>query len=202
MIIRDADEERTLVDRAALGGPPPAFEGSGDAAQPRSTGTPNEHPKSETPPRWQEASALLSSHRRQVIELGLALSVLFGLASVAHQQWQVAEALRVTLAQLQAPRPASDTARSLGSPQSRYTPNPSGVQRKAAVQQLAGVERDELERHAAALIASNDFPAALRQYQTLAELFPTEGTFRHFVAVLRAKLRCDRVGASASSACP
>lgn len=202
MVIWDADEERTLVDRAAFAGPPPAFEGSGDPTQSRSPRTPDEHPKPETQPRWQASSALLSRHGRQVLEFGLAVAVLFGLGSVARQQWQVAEALRATLAQLQAPPRASDPAPSLAWPQARETPDPGDIRRKEAVQRLAADERDELERHAAALIASNDFPAALRQYQTLAELFPGEGTFRDFVAVLRAKLGCDRVGPSASSSCP
>jgi len=202
MVIWDPDEERTLVDQARHARPASALRGSGPTPPPRSPSTPDEHSQRQAEPSWRSASTLLSSHRRQVIEFSLAFAVLVGLGSVAQQQSQVVEALRVTLTELGAPRPTSDSAQSRAFEQSRETPQPADLQRRAAAREIAAEEREEMERHAAALIAANDFPAALKQYQALAELFPREATFRDFVAVLRAKLRCDRADRSASSACP
>ena len=51
----------------------------------------------------------------------------------------------------------------------------SEVERRAPANELAPDEREALERQAAALIASNDFPAALRRYETLRRSFPTTG---------------------------
>ncbi len=202
MAIWDGDEERTLVEPARLAGVPPAFEGPGHATPAGSASIPDGRRKPPARPTWRGASALLSSHPRQVIEFSLAFALLVGLGSVARQQSRVAEALRVTLTELGAPRPASESALSRPSEHSLEMNRPIDIQREAAIREIAAAQRDELERHAAALIASNDFPAALRQYQSLAELFPEDRTFRDFVAVLRAKLRCDRADPPVSSRCP
>ncbi|MGB3052211.1 MAG: hypothetical protein WBB42_14500 [Polyangiales bacterium] len=202
LILWDTDEERTLVDRARFAGPRPAFEGSGQATPAKSPSVRGERARQKTEPRLQVAGALLSHYKRQIIETGAAVAVLFGLGTVAYQQWQVAEALRETLAEMQAPQQAIVAARSGEPQQSREAPDRHQLKREALAREIADDERDELERQGAALIASNDFSAALSQYETLAALFPTDRTFRDFVTVLRAKLRCDRSSQPASSACP
>lgn len=201
MVIWDADEERTVVDQARLAGPDPAFEGSGDATPPKAPSVPGERPKPQTQPRWQSASALLSCYKRYIIEIGVAFTVLFGLGSVAYQQWQVAEALLETLAEMRAPRQAMVAVHPGELPRTLETPARDEMQRKAFVREISADQREELERQAADLIASNDFPAALSQYETLAGLFPGDRTFRDFITVLRAKLRCDRSSQSEGNAC-
>ena len=70
-----------------------------------------------------------------------------------------------------------------------------------SVEALGVKEKAELEQEAAALIASNDFPAALRQYETLTRIFPDDVTIRDVVMVLRAKLRCDSSVSLGGGAC-
>lgn len=201
MLIRDTDEERTLIDQARFIRPGQAFEGSGQATPAKPAGAPDERAQQKSGPGLQALGALLSRYKRQLVETVAATTVLFVLGAVAYQQWQLAEALRRTLTEMQAPRQEHVTERSPEPEHGRETSNRGLLKREALVRELAGDERDELERQAASLIASNDFSAALSQYETLAALFPADRTFRDFVTVLRAKLRCDRSSQAASSAC-
>jgi len=201
LILWNADEERTLVDRAQLSSPEPAFarsvhpvpgksqNGDGDCAKPEAK---------QTRRAWR---SLLMSNRREMIEFSVAITVLVGLGSVVHQQWRIAGALRETLAEIRTPRQEMVRVRSDELPRSQERPTPGEVERRALIKELATNEREALERHAAALIASNDFSAALSQYETLTELFPDDKTLRDVVTVLRTKLRCDPSGGFASGAC-
>ena len=109
--------------------------------------------------------------------------------------------MRETLTEVRAPRQEIGAARSDALPRSHESFTREEVERRALIKELAPDEREALERHAAALIASNDFPAALRQYETLTELFPDDRTLRDVVTVLRAKLRCDPSASFARGAC-
>ena len=173
-IIWDAGEEPTLVDR-----------GKQDAKQTRRAVRP-----------------LLSSHRRELIEVTAVLILLFGLGSFVHQQWRIAEALRETLAEIRSRREGMVAVRADVLPRQQERSDRGEVERRALVNKLAADEREAFERHAAALVASNDFADALRQYETLAELFPDDRTFRDLVTVLRVKLGCDPSARFPSGACP
>lgn len=162
MILRESDEDRTLVDRATH-----------RARQTRST-----------------ARAILSSHRREIIEVGVAFTLLVGLGLVMHQQQQAAHALREVLTEIRAARQSSSVLRPHSTLRRPESPQQRRVKRRPADNELSAEQRAELEQQAAALIASNDFPAALRQYEALASIFPDDRTFRDVVMVLRAKLRC------------
>jgi hypothetical protein len=201
MLIWDTDEERTLVDQAPFTRPRPAFEGLGQASAAKSPSALDERAQQQSEPGLQALRALMCRYRRQIIETVAAATVLCVLGALAYQQWQLAEALRRTLTEMQAPRQEHVAERSPEPEQGGQTSNRRLLKREASMRELAGDERDELERQAASLIASNDFAAALSQYQTLAALFPADRTFRDFVTVLRAKLRCDRSPQAASSAC-
>jgi len=169
----DADAERTLVDRA----------------------------KHEAKRTGRTRRSLRSSYKREMIEVSAALAVLVGLGSVVYQQCQIAGALRETLAEIRAPRQETVAVRSDALPRLQETSTLGEVGRRTLIKELAADEREALERQAAALIASNDFPAALSQYETLTELFPDDRTLRDVVTVLRSKLRCDPSAGFASGSC-
>ena len=162
LILQESDEERTLVDRAKH-----------RAKQTRST-----------------ARAILSSYRREIIEVGVAVTLLFGLGLLMHQQQQAADASHEMLTEIRAACQSSTVVRSHSTLGRAEFPQQGRVERRPADNELSAEQRAELEQQAAALIASNDFPAALRHYETLASIFPDDGTFRDFVMVLGAKLSC------------
>lgn len=201
LILWDGDEERTLVDRAQLSGPEQAFAGSGHLAshQPqKQNGQCSEHTAPQSSRAWR---SLLSNHRREILEVSVALSLLVGLGSVMHQQWRIAKNVSEALADIRAISRDIATVRPEALPPIRETYNGGDVERHGFRNELAAGEREALERQAAALIASNDFAAALNRYETLAELFPDDGTHRDVITVLRAKLRCDPSAGFGSGAC-
>ncbi|MDH3727635.1 MAG: hypothetical protein OER77_08900 [Myxococcales bacterium] len=201
LILWEGDEERTLVDRAQLSSPKPAFAGSVHPIPSKSQDGDGDCAKREAKQTQRAWRSLLSNHRREIIEVSVSLTLLVGLGSVVHQQWRIAGALRETLAEIRAPGRDMVTVRPKGLPQIQETSKPGEVERRALIKELAADEREALERQAAALIASNDLPAALSQYETLTELFPDDRTLRDVVTVLRAKLRCDPSAGFASGAC-
>lgn len=201
LILWDADEERTLVDRAQLSSPEPAFAGAVHPVPENSQSEDRDRAKHEAKQTLRAGRSLLSRYRREIIEVSTALTVLAGLGSVVHQQWLITDALRETLTELRAPRQEIGAARSDALPRSHESFTREEVERRALIKELAPDEREALERHAAALVASNDFQAALRQYETLTELFPDDRTLRDVVTVLRAKLRCDPSASFARGAC-
>jgi hypothetical protein len=173
LIIWDGDEERTLVDRAKR-----------EAMQTQCAGR-----------------LLLSRYRRELIEVAVALTLLTGLGLLSYQQWQVAGVLRQTLAEIRAPLQKVAAVDSDALLRASESPNRSEVERRVPAKELGTDERAELEQQAAALIASNDFTAALRRYETLAEIFPDDRTLHDVVLVLRSKLRCDPPSGLAGGAC-
>ena len=201
LILWDADEERTLVDRAQLSSPGPAFAGSVHPVPENSQSEDRDRAKREAKQTLRAGRSLLSRYRREIMEVSAALAVFVGLGSVVRQQWLITDALRETLTEVRAPRQEIGNTRSDALPRSQEPFTREEVERRALVKELSPDEREALERQAAALIASNDFPAALSQYETLAELFPDDRTLRDVVTVLRAKLRCDPSASFARGAC-
>jgi len=201
LVLWDADEEQTLVDRARLSGPEPAFTASVHSVPENSRGEDRGRAKHEAKQSLRAGRLLLSRYRREIFEISAALTVLVGLGSVVYQQRLITNALRETLTDVRARRQESGAARSDALPRSQEPLTREQVERRALIKELAPHEREALERQAAALIASNDFPAALRQYATLAELFPDDRTLRDVVTVLRAKLRCDPSSSFSRGAC-
>jgi len=173
LILRESDEERTLVDHVEHRG-----------RQTQST-----------------ARRMLSSYGRELIEVGVAFTLFLGLGFVMLQQQQTADALREMLAEIRAADQSDAAVRSHSELRRAKSSHRGGVERRSADRKLGAEQRAELEQRAAALIASNDFPAALRQYETLASIFPDDGAFRDVVTVLRAKLRCGPSLSSAGGAC-
>jgi hypothetical protein len=201
LILWDADEEQTSVDRAQLSRPEPAFAGSVHPAPRKSQDGDRDRAKPQSKQTRRAWRSLLTSYRREWIEVSAVITVLVGIGSVAHQQWRIAGALRETLAEIRAPRQDMVPVRSDAVPRPQETSTPSEVERRALVKELAADEREALERQAAALIASNDFSAALSHYETLTQLFPDDKTLREVVTVLRTKLRCNPSSGFASGAC-
>jgi len=201
LILWDADEERTLVDRAKLSRPEPAFAGSVHPIPRKSQDGGGDHAKPESKQTRRTWRSLRTSYRRELIEVSAVITVLLGIGSVVHQQWRIAGALRETLAEIRAPRQEIVPVRSDALARPQETSTPGEVERRALIKELAADEREALERQAAALIASNDFSAALGHYETLTELFPDDKTLRDVVTVLKTKLRCDPSNGFASGAC-
>jgi hypothetical protein len=120
---------------------------------------------------------------------------------VMHQQQQTADALREMLAEIRAAGQNDAAVHSHAALRRTESSHRVRVERRSPDSKLGAEQRAELEQRAAALIASNDFPAALRQYETLASIFPDDGAFRDVVTVLRAKLRCGPALSPAGGAC-
>jgi len=190
-IIPEVDEERTLVDpRFAIRNQRPH------------TSTADKSVSRSTKPGRQVLSSLMSSHGGRIAEIGLALSVLAGLGSVGFQQWKIVTVLRETIAEMKLTEEAAVMPSSLHATRSQEELVRELARRAPLVASVGPQEREAREQRAATLIAENDYPSALSQYETLAELFPSVDAFRHLVYVLRAKLGCDRAGQSGGEPCP
>jgi hypothetical protein len=202
IVIGDADEERTLVDhRFSLADPEPPFEGSGSAVSSDSQSVSAHGPNEASRAKWQAVAMLLSGQKRRLVEIVTVLAVLLGLGSLAYQQSQVADALRETIEEIRTVQKGSH-AHSIVEPGNRkLSPDGPETTREARTMEGAAKEREALERRGADLIASNDFSGALPHYEMLTQLFHESEAFRDVVAVLKAKLRCDRLDGLASDAC-
>lgn len=191
IIIPDVDEERTLVDpRFAIRNQRPH------------TSTVDRSVSRSTKPGGQVLSSLVSNHGGRIAEIGLALSLLAGLGSVGFQQWKVVTVLRETLAEMKLTKEATVMPSSLHATRSQKELVRESGRQVPLVASVGPEEREAREQRAATLIAENDYPSALSQYETLTELFPSVDAFRHLVYVLRAKLGCDRAGQSGGEPCP
>jgi hypothetical protein len=219
MLIRDGDDERTLIDRrfsaldslsdttaffvdpARLSAPEPPFEGSGRAVSPADGSPRLDEVSEETPSWWYDLCAKLSGRRRGMIETGVVLSLVLGLGSVAYQQWRAAVALRETIDDMKTAGSAPLVQDPVASVGRGLAPAGTEAKLKSPAREVAAGEREALEHRGATLIGSNNFVDALTHYQVLTELFPNEAAFRDLVIVLRAKLRCVDPVDPSSRAC-
>lgn len=209
MLIRETDDDKTLIDPIALSDPDPPFEGSGRAL---STPAPVPRPnRAVDDPRGSRRvpSARLPRPARRAIEAGagpvgvvvIVLAVVVGLASVAYQQWRAAAALRDMITEMNARQDATRSRDSATLPGRALAPPGTGPMLARAREDVSPADREDAERRGASLIASNDFERALSQYRVLAGLFANEPAFRDVVIVLEAKLGCSGRAEAASPAC-
>ena len=191
MLIREPDDERTLVDARF---PAPRTErpfGGPGGVVPSSDRSPSfAQPAVGTGPMWQRLYTMLSGRRRRMVEAGVVLALVFGLGWVVHQQRRAADALHDAIEEMKigSAAPLADELAGSGPGARAPVSADSGVE--AAIREVAPGEREELEHRGASLIGSNNFAAALTHYQMLVRLFPSEAVFGDVVTVLKAKLRC------------
>ncbi len=213
ILIRETDDDRTLIDPIRLSDPDPPFEGSGRAL---STPAPVPRPnRAVDDPRGSRRAPPARLHRRvrRAIEAGagpvgvfaivfvMVLAVVMGLGSVAYQQWRAAAALRDMITEMNARQGATRSRDFAALPGRALAPPGAGPMPAPARQDVSPADREDAERRGASLIASNDFERALSQYRALAGLFANEPTFRDIVVVLEAKLGCSGRAETASPAC-
>jgi hypothetical protein len=209
ILIREIDDDRTLIDPIALSDPDPPFEGSGRAL---STPAPVPRPnRAVDDPRGSRRAPPARLHRRvrSAIEVGagpvgvfvIVLAVVMGLGSVAYQQWRAAAALRDMITEMNARQDATRSQDFAASPGRALAPPGNGPTLAWARQDVSPADREDAERRGASLIASNDFERALSHYRALAGLFANEAAFRDIVVVLEAKLGCSGRAETASLAC-
>ncbi|MGB8332654.1 MAG: hypothetical protein WCE62_21195 [Polyangiales bacterium] len=220
MLIREPDEERTLVDPRGSKHDPSSevtvflvgsgsssraelpFEGSG-----RANATTHQRQDAADLTEAAPASSLcdgvketIGGHGRLAPALGIAL--VLGLSAVAYQQWRVARALREAVVELSASASVSPVLDPIASADVQSGSPKGRIVRHSRVQALETHERQALEDRGASLVGSNNFSDALSHYQMLADLFPEETTFRDVVTVLHSKLRCGRSHDPSSPTCP
>jgi hypothetical protein len=202
LLIREMDDDRTLIDSIRLSDPDPAFEGSGRAG---SSVDPSPSPDQLTEGRrspWHGLHAKLSGGRRRLIEGGVVLALVLGLGSVAYQQWRTAAALREAINEIKTSRSVALADELVGLPGRALARVGTEQGWEASTREVAASDREELEHRGASLVGSNDFAGALAHYKTLTRLFPNETAFRDVVIVLRAKLRCADPAGPVSRECP
>jgi len=202
LLIREVDDDRTLIDPIRLSDPDPAFEGSGRAV---SSVDPSPSPDQFAEGRrssWHGLRAKLFGRRRRLIEAGVVLALVLGLGSAAYQQWRAADALREAIDEIKTSRSAVFVDELVG-PRGRVLVRAGTEPRlEASTGEVAASDREELEHQGASLVGSNNFVGALAHYEALTRLFPNEAAFRDVVIVLQAKLRCADPAEPASRACP
>ena len=198
MLVREPDDDRTVIDPIRLGEPGASAPVSGRAPT-RVEPSPSAEDTVEKS-RWRSPWVGARTHRngRAVMTACLVLAATLGLGSVAHQQWRTSNTLRIMLAQLRAERAASRAEptstgpiRSTISDQSRHGSSDS----------VTPFDRDGAELRGANLIVAHDFEAALPHYRKLTLSAPTEGAFHDFVTVLETKLNCANYTDAASPSC-
>lgn len=198
MLVREPEDDRTVVDPVRLGEPYAPFPVSGGAptrVKP-SPGCEDTVEKSRWPsPR---VGACLRRHGRAIMTASLVLAALLGLGSVAHHQWRASKTLRTMLTELRAERAASRAEPIATGPLRPTIPDQSHHRSSDGVTPL---DRDGAELRGVNLIVAHDFEAALPHYRTLTLLAPTEGAFRDFVTVLETKLNCVNYPDAASPSC-
>ena len=202
ILIRETDDDRTLIDPIRLADPDPPFEGSGRAL---SSAEPNpclDGRTKEARWSWQGLRAELSGRGRRAMEAGVVLAVVFSVGSLAHQQWRASGVLHAVIAEMNARRSATHLQESVGVAGRAVAP-PGTESRPATLSRdVAYPNREEVENRGASLIGSNNFESALPHYQKVAELFPNDPVFLDVVIVLKSKLKCAGSAEAASRACP
>ncbi|MBW1760654.1 MAG: hypothetical protein JRG67_04970 [Deltaproteobacteria bacterium] len=199
LLIRETDDDRTLIDPIRLRDPDPPFAGSGRASS--STESRSSFDAVGEWMGWQRLRAAMSGRGRRIIEAGLVLALVMGLGSLAYQQWRTAGALREAIVAMRTSARvplAADPDASGGRTSVTVGLEP---RLEVAIRHVDVSGREELELRGANLVGSNDFVGALAHYQTLTKLFPADAAFRDVVTALKAKLRCDGRGDPLSHIC-
>lgn len=202
ILIREKDEDRTLIDPIRLSDPDPPFEGSGRVL---SSADPSLclDALPEKPQRpWHRVRAKLSGRGRRAMEAGVLIAMVLSLGSLAYHQWRASNALRRLIAEMNAERSAIHLQDAVGSPGLELTRLGTEPRPAASSRDVTSANREEGENRGASLIGSNDFEGALTHYQKLAQLFPNEAAFRDVVIVLKGRLRCASPAAAVSAVCP
>ncbi|TFH30845.1 MAG: hypothetical protein E4H00_04465 [Myxococcales bacterium] len=202
ILMRQTDDDRTLIDPIRLADPEPPFEGSGlapSAGDSRpSAGAPAEIPRA----RWRRFRAKLRGTERRALEVGVALALVLSLGSLAYQQWRASHALRRMIDDMTERGAATPIEELVGSSERVSAPTDLESRLFTSSGDLVSIDREEIETQGARLIAANNFEGALPRYRKLARLFPTEPVFRDVIVVLKAKLKCGDLVEAASPACP
>lgn len=217
MLIRETDEERTLVDPrfwspdqtsdgtavhpdpTGLSDPEPPFQGSGKALSPDRPIKGVDEPARGARSRWRDVRARLLM--RELRETIMVLALILGVGAIAYQQSQVADRLRETIDEIQASKfePLAHHAVPVSSPRSASLGSEPRLRR--STREVADDEREALESHGASLIGSNDFHGALTHYEMLGDLFPGERAYRDVIHVLRTKVGCANPAQTESRSC-
>ena len=201
LLIRETEDDRTLIDPIRLRDPDPPFAGSGRAA-------PSSEPISLFDglggwlrSRWPRLRPREADPGRRTIDSALILGLVLGLGSLAYQQSRTAGALREAIIAMKTrpPVPLVNNPVAAGARTSAQVVTEPRLE--MSTRGVDARDREELELRGANLIGSNNYVRALLHYQTLTELFPAEAVFRDVVAALRSKLRCASHGDPSSHAC-
>jgi len=204
LLVRESDDDRTLIDPIRLYDPDPPFAGSGRAAPLAKPNSSLDGPSAWVRSRWHQLRPRELGGGRRTINTRrvLLLALVLGLGSVAYQQWRTAGALREAIVAIKTrtPVPLVDARAAAGAPTSVEVGTETRLEVSTGGIDASG--RGELELHGANLVASNNYVGALAHYQTLTKLFPAESVFRDVVTALRAKLRCAGRSDPSSHVCP
>jgi hypothetical protein len=199
ILIRETDDDKTLIDTMRLADPDPPFEGSGLAPSATDSRPCASAPAETAQVRWQRLRAKLRGTERRAIEVGVVFALVVSLGSLAYQQWRASDALRRVIDDMRARRAETHIDDLVGS--SERASAPAEPELTTSSGDLASVGQDGVENQGARLIAANNFEGALAQYRKLARLFPTEPAFRDVIVVLMAKLKCGGPVEEASPSC-
>jgi hypothetical protein len=139
--------------------------------------------------------------KRRAFERFVPIFVMLGLALIAYQQWDIANALRESAEVIAASTrslPVSEISEQAPPVQPSTV---SAVASEDVTLRPPAFDRELMERQAVSAFASNDFPAALARYRALFQHFPEFSPYRDAVAVLRGNVGCDLGAGTTPGAC-
>ena len=202
LLIRETDDDRTLIDPIRLRDPNPPFAGSGRAAPSAEPISPLDGLGGWLRSRWPRVRPREPGPGRRTIDSALILGLVLGLGSLAYQQSRTAGALREAIIAMKTRPPVplvNDPVAAGPRTSAQVVAEPRS---ETSTRGIDARDREELELRGANLIGSNNYVGALDHYQALMELFPAEAAFRDVVTALKAKLRCAGQDDPSSHVCP
>lgn len=200
MLIRETDDDKTLIDPIRLLDPDPPFEGSGRALPGADPCSGSDWIRKE--PSWLWHGPLQRLRGRRVMEVGVVAVLVVVLGALAYRQRRTSDELRAMIAELSAGRWVTQPQDTPGLPTQVLARSGSEPRPASSRRDVVPASREEAESRGARLVGSNDFEGALVHYLVLVDRFPNDSVFRDFVFVLKAKLRCSGPVEAASEACP
>lgn len=201
LLIRETDDDRTLIDPIRLRDPDPPFAGSGRTAPTAKPISSLDGLGGRLLSRWPRLRPRESGPGRRTIDSAVLLGLVLGLGSLAYQQSLTAGALREAIIAMKTRPPVPLVNDPVAAGARTSAPVVAEPRSETSTRGVDARDREELELRGANLIGSNDFVGALVHYQALMELFPAEAAFRDVVAALRSKLRCASHEDPSSHAC-